>query len=110
MRETTAGNRPLDRLGRAGAVRQRKEEVHEINGHQFVEKKFYNIMKCALCSDFLVKSGYQCEDCEYTCHPDCYGKVVTTCISKTTSDKVNGSFIHVFMETSLLCLMPFEHA
>ncbi|KAI8335454.1 hypothetical protein BC941DRAFT_399152 [Chlamydoabsidia padenii] len=87
VRETTAGNRPLDRLGRAGAVRQRKEEVHEINGHQFVEKKFYNIMKCALCSDFLVKSGYQCEDCEYTCHPDCYGKVVTKCISKTTSEK-----------------------
>ncbi|CAO3593534.1 unnamed protein product [Absidia cylindrospora] len=87
VRETTAGGRPLDRLGRAGAVRQRKEEVHEINGHQFVEKKFYNIMKCALCGDFLVKSGYQCEDCEYTCHPDCYGKVVTKCISKTTSEK-----------------------
>ncbi|ORX56754.1 hypothetical protein DM01DRAFT_1334317 [Hesseltinella vesiculosa] len=86
VREATGG-RPLDRLGRAGAVRQRKEEVHEINGHQFVEKKFYNIMKCALCGDFLVKSGYQCEDCEYTCHPDCYGKVVTKCISKAANEK-----------------------
>ncbi|KAI9309622.1 hypothetical protein BJ944DRAFT_280544, partial [Cunninghamella echinulata] len=87
VREQTAGGRPLDRLGRVGAVRQRKEEVHEINGHQFVEKKFYNIMKCALCSDFLVKLGYQCEDCEYTCHSDCYGKVVTKCISKSAHDK-----------------------
>lgn len=89
VREQTAGGRPLDRLGRVGAVRQRKEEVHEINGHQFVEKKFYNIMKCALCGDFLVKLGYQCEDCEYTCHSDCYGKVVTKCISKSVNDKVS---------------------
>jgi hypothetical protein len=42
-------------------VRQRKEEVHEMNGHQFVEKRFYNIMKCALCGEFLANSGYQCE-------------------------------------------------
>ncbi|CEG84834.1 hypothetical protein RMATCC62417_18586 [Rhizopus microsporus] len=56
-----ANRRPLDKLGRAGAVRQRKEEVHEMNGHQFVEKKFYNIMKCALCGEFMVNSGYQCE-------------------------------------------------
>ncbi|KAG0175116.1 Serine/threonine kinase [Apophysomyces sp. BC1015] len=82
-----AGNRrPLDKLGRAGAVRQRREEVHEMNGHQFVEKKFYNIMKCALCGEFLVSSGFQCEDCEYSCHKDCYTKVVTKCISKLQSD------------------------
>ncbi|KAG1442587.1 hypothetical protein G6F56_011002 [Rhizopus delemar] len=56
-----ANRRPLDKLGRVGAVRQRKEEVHEMNGHQFVERKFYNIMKCALCSEFVVNSGYQCE-------------------------------------------------
>lgn len=60
MREA-ANRRPLDKLGRAGAVRQRREEVHEMNGHQFVEKKFYNIMRCALCGEFMVNSGYQCE-------------------------------------------------
>lgn len=57
----SAHRRPLDKLGRAGAVRQRPEAIHEMNGHQFVEKKFYNVMKCALCGDFLVNSGYQCE-------------------------------------------------
>ncbi|KAI9474879.1 hypothetical protein BDB00DRAFT_943563 [Zychaea mexicana] len=98
----TAGRRPLDKLGRVGAVRQRAGEVHEMNGHQFVEKKFYNVMKCALCADFLVNSGYQCEDCEYTCHKKCYGKVVTKCISKSSSDldsdedKINHRIPHRF--------------
>ncbi|CEP06939.1 hypothetical protein [Parasitella parasitica] len=82
-----ANRRPLDKLGRAGAVRQRKEEVHEMNGHQFVGRKFYNIMRCALCGEFMVNSGYQCEDCEYTCHRKCFTKVVTKCISKSTADK-----------------------
>ncbi|KAL7310939.1 Serine/threonine kinase, variant 2 [Mucor circinelloides] len=82
-----ANRRPLDKLGRAGAVRQRREEVHEMNGHQFVEKKFYNIMRCALCGEFMVNSGYQCEDCEYTCHRKCFTKVVTKCISKANADK-----------------------
>ncbi|KAI9476389.1 MAG: kinase-like domain-containing protein [Benjaminiella poitrasii] len=81
-----ANRRPLDKLGRAGAVRQRREEVHEMNGHQFVERKFYNIMRCALCGEFLVNSGYQCEDCDYTCHRKCYTKVVTKCISKINTD------------------------
>ncbi|KAI8364758.1 uncharacterized protein BYT42DRAFT_590338 [Radiomyces spectabilis] len=98
-----AHRRPLDKLGRAGAVRQRREEVHEMNGHQFVEKKFYNIMKCALCDSFLVNSGYQCEDCEYTCHKECYQKVVTKCISKSSSetdadeDKLNHRIPHRFV-------------
>jgi hypothetical protein len=56
-----ASRRPLDKLGRAGAVRQRKEEVHEMNGHTFVAKRFYNIMRCALCGEFMVNNGYQCE-------------------------------------------------
>jgi hypothetical protein len=56
-----ATRRPLDKLGRAGAVRQRKEEVHEMNGHTFVAKRFYNIMRCALCGEFMVNNGYQCE-------------------------------------------------
>ncbi|CAO3647232.1 unnamed protein product [Cunninghamella echinulata] len=95
-----ANRRPLDRLGRAGAVRQRPEIVHEMNGHQFVEKKFYNVMKCALCGDFLVNSGYQCEDCEYTCHKKCYTKVVIKCISKADKDadedKLNHRIPHRF--------------
>lgn len=54
--------RPRDRLGRAGALRYRQgKRIFELNGHHFVEQRFYNIMKCALCNDFLVNSGFQCE-------------------------------------------------
>ena len=79
---------PLDArgLGRQGAVRQRKGEVHEMNGHKFVQRQFYQIILCAFCSEFLLNAtGYQCEDCRYTCHKKCYEKVVTKCISKSTS-------------------------
>ncbi|RUP45811.1 hypothetical protein BC936DRAFT_147709, partial [Jimgerdemannia flammicorona] len=96
----------MDGLGRAVAVRQRKEEVHEMNGHKFVEKRFYQIMRCALCGEFLVNNGYQCEDCEYTCHRKCYTKVVTKCISKSASeadpdeDKINHRIPHRFEDMS----------
>ncbi|THH11674.1 hypothetical protein EW145_g525 [Phellinidium pouzarii] len=79
--------RPLDArgLGRQGAVRQRKGEVHEMNGH----------------NEFLLNAtGYQCEDCRYTCHKKCYEKVVTKCISKSTGeddeDKINHRIPHRF--------------
>ncbi|KAJ2955208.1 hypothetical protein NQZ79_g8761 [Umbelopsis isabellina] len=97
-----ASRRPLDKLGRAGAVRQRKEEVHEMNGHTFVAKRFYNIMRCALCGEFMVNSGYQCEDCELSCHKKCYTKVVTKCISKSDAesdsdeDRLNHRIPHRF--------------
>lgn len=96
--------RPVDlRLGRKGAVRQRKEEVHEMYGHKFVQHQFYNIMRCALCGDFLKYSaGMQCEDCKYTCHTKCYSSVVTKCISKSNADidpdeeKINHRIPHRF--------------
>ena len=81
--------RPLDGpqgLGRQGAVRKRKDEVHEMNGHKFVQRQFYQLMLCAFCNDFLLNMlGYQCEDCRYTCHKKCYEKVVTKCIAKSTT-------------------------
>ncbi|KAJ2894614.1 Protein kinase C-like [Zalerion maritima] len=97
--------RPLnmDGLGRKGAVRQRKEEVHEMYGHKFVQHQFYNVMRCALCGDFLKYSaGMQCEDCKYTCHTKCYGNVVTKCISKSNAEtdpdeeKINHRIPHRF--------------
>ncbi|KAI9871591.1 MAG: Serine/threonine kinase, partial [Pleopsidium flavum] len=80
--------RPFDiGLNRKGAIRQRKEEVHEMHGHKFVQQQFYNIMRCALCGDFLKYSaGMQCEDCKYTCHKKCYRSVVTKCISKSNAE------------------------
>ncbi|KIJ54841.1 hypothetical protein M422DRAFT_24731 [Sphaerobolus stellatus SS14] len=97
--------RPLDAggLGRQGAVRKRKGEVHEMNGHKFVQKQFYQIILCAFCNEFLLNAlGYQCEDCRYTCHKRCYEKVVTKCISKSTNDldrdevKINHRIPHRF--------------
>ncbi|OAA66575.1 protein kinase c [Niveomyces insectorum RCEF 264] len=96
--------RPLDLgLGRKGAIRQRKEEVHEMYGHKFVQRQFYNIMRCALCGDFLKGgAGMQCEDCKYTCHVKCYPSVVTKCISKSNAEtdpeeeKINHRIPHRF--------------
>lgn len=94
-------------LGRQGAIRQKKEEVHEMHGHQFVQQQFYNIMKCALCGDFLKYSGgYQCLDCKYTCHKKCYPKVVTKCISRASTEtdpdeeKFNHRIPHRFEPTT----------
>jgi classical protein kinase C len=102
--KTNVDRRPVDLgLGRKGAVRQRKEEVHEMYGHKFVQHQFYNIMRCALCGDFLKYSaGMQCEDCKYTCHTKCYSSVVTKCISKSNADidpdeeKINHRIPHRF--------------
>lgn len=96
--------RPFDiGLNRQGAVRQRKEEVHEKQGHKFVTQQFYNIMRCALCGDFLTYGqGMQCEDCKYTCHRKCYPNVVTKCISKANyetdpdEEKINHRIPHRF--------------
>lgn len=94
-------------LNRKGAIRQRKEEVHEMYGHKFVSQQFFNIMRCALCGDFLKYSaGMQCEDCKYTCHTKCYTNVVTKCISKSNAEtdpdeeKINHRIPHRFEKFS----------
>lgn len=103
--------RPLDLggLGRKGAVRAKKEEVHEMYGHKFVQQQFYNIMRCALCGELLKYSaGMQCSDCKYTCHKKCYQKVVTKCISKSNAEtdpeeeKLNHRIPHRFEPTTNL--------
>ncbi|KAL4890212.1 hypothetical protein BDV59DRAFT_195148 [Aspergillus ambiguus] len=96
--------RPFDvGLNRQGAVRQKKEEIHEKQGHKFITQQFYNIMRCALCGDFLkYAAGMQCADCKYTCHRKCYPKVVTKCISKANyetdpdEEKINHRIPHRF--------------
>lgn len=84
----TKNKSPFDLgLGRKGAIRQKKEEVHEQYGHKFVQQQFYNIMRCALCGEFLkYAAGMQCSDCKYTCHKKCYAKVVTKCITQSNAE------------------------
>jgi ferritin-like metal-binding protein YciE len=104
----TANKRPFDlALNRKGAIRQRKEAVHEMYGHKFVSQQFYNIMRCALCGDFLKYSaGMQCEECKYTCHTKCYPSVVTKCISISNAEtdpdeeKINHRIPHRFEKFS----------
>ncbi|KAK9461554.1 Phototropin-1 [Lipomyces oligophaga] len=89
FQKSNVSKRPVEpgRLERTGAIRQRKEEIHEVLGHKFVQQQFYNVMRCAFCGEFLkYASGYQCEDCKYTCHKKCYQNVVTKCIAKSSSD------------------------
>jgi hypothetical protein len=101
-------SKPFDLgLNRKGAIRQRKEAVHEMYGHKFVLQQFYNIMRCALCGEFLKYSaGMQCEDCKYTCHTKCYTSVVTKCISKSNAEtdpdeeKINHRIPHRFEKFS----------
>jgi classical protein kinase C len=96
--------RPFDvGLNRKGAVRQKKEDIVEQYGHKFTVQTFYNIMRCALCGDFLkYTAGMQCADCKYTCHQKCYPKVVTKCISKSNAEtdpdeeKINHRIPHRF--------------
>ena len=99
----TKDRRPFDvGLGRKGAVRQKKEDIIEQYGHKFAVQTFYNIMRCALCGDFLkYTAGMQCADCKLTCHKNCYQKVVTKCISKSNADgedeeKINHRIPHRF--------------
>ncbi|KAK6384761.1 uncharacterized protein PV06_08862 [Exophiala oligosperma] len=104
FQKQTGARRPFDiGLNRQGAVRQKKEVVHEKQGHKFVKQQFYNVMRCALCGDFLKYSaGMQCADCKYTCHTKCYPKVVTKCISKANyetdpdEEKINHRIPHRF--------------
>ena len=104
--KANAKKRPADHLGglgRQGAVRKRRGDVFEMNGHKFVQRQFYQPILCALCQEFLLTGeGYQCEDCRYACHKKCYPKVVTKCISKSNVDtgddgeKINHRIPHRF--------------
>ena len=103
VKDTVPGaRRPYDGIGRQGAVRKRKGDVFEMNGHQFVQRQFYQPIMCALCQEFLLTGeGYQCEDCRYACHKKCYPKVVTKCIGKATDgegdeEKINHRIPHRF--------------
>ncbi|KTW27139.1 protein kinase C-like protein [Pneumocystis jirovecii RU7] len=89
-------------LGRQGAIREKKKTVYEVHGHSFAQHQFYQIIKCAFCSEFLKNAiGFRCIDCRYTCHKKCYLKVITKCISKINSstdleEKLNHHIPHRF--------------
>lgn len=106
-KSTTSNKKTLlGGLHRHGAIRKRDEEIYEQHGHQFAQKQFYSIMRCALCGEFLPYNGYQCQDCKFLCHKKCYQKVITKCISKSSTDidpdelKLNHRIPHRFEHVS----------
>ncbi|KAJ3123102.1 Serine/threonine kinase [Nowakowskiella sp. JEL0407] len=53
-------------------------------GHKFVPQQFYQVMKCAICQEFLISGqGYKCQLCKYTSHKKCLHRVITKCITKS---------------------------
>ncbi|KAG0222819.1 Serine/threonine kinase [Mortierella sp. GBA43] len=85
VKDVAIRKRP-SKLGRQGAVRKRKGEVTEIQGHKFLSQKFFQIMRCALCSELFTGKGSQCEDCKFTCHQKCADKVFIKCISSKAAE------------------------
>lgn len=56
-------------------------------GHKFLPSHFYQVMKCAVCGDFIMSNnGYQCAECKYTCHKKCYRNVFVKCITKSEQE------------------------
>ncbi|KAG0336527.1 Serine/threonine kinase [Podila humilis] len=100
VKDVAIRNRP-SKLGRQGAVRKRKDEIREIQGHKFVSQKFYEIMCCALCAELFTGKGAQCEDCNFSCHLKCAEKVFIKCISSNSAEdpdeaKLNHRIPHRF--------------
>ncbi|KAF8928344.1 Serine/threonine kinase [Haplosporangium gracile] len=67
------------RLGRQGAVRKRKEDIQEVQGHKFAAQKFYQIMCCALCNELFTGKGSQCEECPVFAHEGCSDLIPNLC-------------------------------
>ncbi|KAF9354327.1 Serine/threonine kinase [Mortierella sp. NVP85] len=100
VKDVAVRKRP-SKLGRQGAVRKRKGDIQEVQGHKFVSQKFYQIMCCALCNELFTGKGSQCEDCNFTCHSKCAEKVFIRCISASTAEdpdeaKLNHRIPHRF--------------
>ncbi|WBW73701.1 protein kinase C (PKC)-like Pck1 [Schizosaccharomyces osmophilus] len=78
-------------LGRQGAIRQKKDEVVAGHlGHQFIQKQFYQIMRCAVCGElFSYSPGLQCENCSFVCHKKCLHKILAGCIALSNAEKAD---------------------
>ncbi|KND02050.1 AGC/PKC protein kinase [Spizellomyces punctatus DAOM BR117] len=81
--ESSKAKRRKDGLLRRKPV----QKVFPKRGHKFVAMQFYQVMKCAVCGEFLMSAqGYQCQLCKFTCHKKCQDRVLTKCITKANED------------------------
>ncbi|TPX49164.1 hypothetical protein SeMB42_g02712 [Synchytrium endobioticum] len=66
-----------------GVMRRKPVQRGKVmRGHKFVPITAYSVMKCAICLELFVNSGYSCAWCKYACHKKCYTKSITKCITK----------------------------
>lgn len=67
--------------------RVEKRKIIEFFGHCLTLKRFYQILKCAVCMDMIIgRSCLRCEACMYTCHIRCKEKSFAKCISTSTAE------------------------
>ena len=97
---------PFNKLKRSGAIRELEGKVDVSQGHKFVSKRFYQILRCSVCRDFMVNITYQCEgsyigehvsklfsdhgsiDCHVSCHKNCYTRVPSRCLARESVSPV----------------------
>ncbi|KAI9484761.1 kinase-like domain-containing protein [Zychaea mexicana] len=72
---------PINKLRRAGAFKEREGQVRCENGHEFVSGRFYQVMRCAICRDFMVYMTYRCSACHMACHKDCCTRMAARCLA-----------------------------
>ncbi|KAJ3404437.1 Serine/threonine kinase, partial [Chytridiales sp. JEL 0842] len=80
---------PSKKNPNVGVVRRKAvQKFFPKRGHKFTTMQFYQVMKCAVCSEFLMSGqGYQCQACKYTCHNKCQPRVISKCITVGDEDK-----------------------
>ncbi|KAJ3161125.1 Serine/threonine kinase [Geranomyces michiganensis] len=77
-------NRQKDGLRRHKPV----QKIFPKRGHKFVAMQFYQVMKCVVCTEFLMSGqGHQCQLCKFTCHKKCQSRVLAKCITKGNEEK-----------------------
>ncbi|KAJ3386805.1 Serine/threonine kinase [Lobulomyces angularis] len=62
--------------------RRAVQKLYPRNGHKFAATQIYGVSQCAVCNEFMTSQNYSCQNCQYACHPHCYNKVSTKCISE----------------------------
>ncbi|KAJ1561066.1 Serine/threonine kinase [Nowakowskiella sp. JEL0078] len=95
----------------------RRDGVHKIrpiNGHKFISAVYYQVMSCGVCNEMFLGAGYQCENCQFFCHPKCYDRVLFNCVkdlrkgtysaAQTSKTKVKYNIPHRFKGAP--CLSP----
>ncbi|KAJ3224500.1 Serine/threonine kinase [Clydaea vesicula] len=62
--------------------RQAVQKLYPRNGHKFSATQIYGVSQCAVCNEFMTSQSYSCQNCQYACHPNCYQKASTKCITE----------------------------